>query len=47
MQYVVASALDGLPGRTQSDEIGLCVSASGLVLPCGATTLFTGADAQL
>ena len=29
-------------GRTVSDEIGLPVTESGLVLPCGATGLWTG-----
>lgn len=43
MQYVLGSLLPkGLDGTLSADEIGLPVTASGMVLPCGATALFTG-----
>ena len=43
MQYVLGSLLPkGLNGTLSADEIGLPVTASGMVLPCGATALFTG-----
>ena len=41
MQYILGALL--LPrwgGRVYSDEIGLPVTASGLVLPCGATAIW-------
>lgn len=38
MQYILASLLTPrFGGHTDADEIGLPVSASGLILPCGAT----------
>ncbi len=43
MQYVLASLLPkNLGGKVTADEIGLPVTASGLVLPCGATAIYTG-----
>ncbi len=42
MQYVLASLMQGFEGGTVSaDEIGLPVTASGLVLPCGATAVWS------
>lgn len=42
LTYMIHSALSEFPGTTVSDEIGLPVSASGLVLPCGASGRFEG-----
>ncbi len=39
MQYILGSLIDG--GRVTADEIGLPVTASGLVLPCGSTAVWT------
>lgn len=42
MQYVLGSVLPvGIGGTLSADEIGLPVTASGLVLPCGATAMWT------
>ena len=42
MQYVLsASVAAQLGGSVTGDEIGLCVSDSGLVLPCGATAIWS------
>ncbi len=41
MQYILASLMDTkYGGEFSADEIGLPVSASGLVLPCGATAMW-------
>ena len=41
MQYVLGSLLPkGIGGTLAADEIGLPVTASGMVLPCGATALW-------
>ncbi len=41
MQYILASLMDTkYGGAFSADEIGLPVSASGLVLPCGATAMW-------
>ena len=41
MQYVLGSLMPaGVGGRLEADEIGLPVTDSGLVLPCGATALW-------
>ena len=41
MQYVLGSLLpQGVKGTLSADEIGLPVTASGLVLPCGATAMW-------
>ena len=41
MQYVLASLISSKNGgKTAADEIGLPVTASGLVLPCGATAMW-------
>ncbi len=43
MQYVLGSLLPkGIGGTLSADEIGLPVTASGLVLPCGATAMWRG-----
>lgn len=39
MQYILGSLIQG--GRVQADEIGLPVTQSGLVLPCGSTAVWT------
>ncbi|MBQ3432499.1 MAG: class I SAM-dependent methyltransferase [Clostridia bacterium] len=42
MEYVLgASVAQKLGGSVESDEIGLRVSESGLVLPCGATAIWS------
>ena len=42
MQYVLGSLLPkNIGGNLSADEIGLPVTASGMVLPCGATAMFT------
>ena len=42
MQYILASRMPArVGGYTSADEIGLPVTASGLVLPCGATAMWT------
>ena len=41
MQYVLGSLLPkGVGGTLTADEIGLPVTASGMVLPCGATAMW-------
>ncbi len=41
MQYVLGALLPkGIGGTLTADEIGLPVTASGLVLPCGATAMW-------
>lgn len=41
MQYILSSVLSPtFGGQTESDEIGLPVTSSGLVLPCGATAIW-------
>ena len=41
MQYILGSVLcPTLGGSVQSDEIGLPVKNTGLVLPCGATAIW-------
>ena len=41
MQYILSSVLSPtFSGHTESDEIGLPVTSSGLVLPCGATAIW-------
>lgn len=41
MQYILSSVLSPtFGGHTESDEIGLPVTRSGLVLPCGATAIW-------
>ena len=41
MQYILSSVLSPtFGGHTESDEIGLPVTNSGLVLPCGATAIW-------
>ena len=42
MQYVLAASVgQTLGGKTQSDEIGLKVTDSQLILPCGATAIWS------
>lgn len=41
MQYILGSCVSRkFGGRLESDEIGLPVSRSGLILPCGATSMW-------
>ena len=42
LNYMISTALKKYPGTVKADEIGLPVSASGLVLPCGASGRFEG-----
>ena len=45
MRYVLGSLLPkGIGGVLEADEIGLPVTDSGLVLPCGATALWHSAE---
>ncbi len=47
MQYILASLIPPRHGgRTAADEIGLPVTATGLVLPCGATAMWTAEEAD-
>lgn len=42
MQYVLGSLLPkNIGGKLSADEIGLPVTASGMVLPCGATAMWS------
>ena len=43
MQYIVATLMQGRGGSTAADEIGLPVTANGLVVPCGATAMWLSA----
>lgn len=40
MQYILGSLISG--GTVEADEIGLPVTQSGLVLPCGSTAIWKG-----
>ena len=40
LSYMISSALSEFPGKVESSEIGLPVTLSGLVLPCGASGRF-------
>ena len=42
LSYMISSALSDYDGRVESSEIGLPVTLSGLVLPCGASGRFVG-----
>ena len=42
LNYMISTTLKKYPGTVKADEIGLPVSASGLVLPCGASGRFEG-----
>ena len=42
LHYMISTALKKFPGRIEADEVGLPVSDSGLVLPCGAAGRFLG-----
>ena len=42
LTYMISTALKEFEGTTTSNEIGLPVSATGLVLPCGASGRFEG-----
>ncbi len=41
MGYILGAVLQGRGGRIQADEIGLRASASGLILPSGASAYWT------
>ncbi len=40
MQYILSMVMKGKSGTASADEIGLPVTQTGLVLPCGATAMF-------
>lgn len=40
MQYILATLMKNRGGITAADEIGLPVTAGGLVVPCGATAMW-------
>ena len=43
MEYLLGTLLQTkFGGKVSSDEIGLPVTVSGLVLPCGSTAIFEG-----
>ena len=42
LTYMISTALKDFEGTTTSDEIGLPVTETGLVLPCGASGRFEG-----
>ncbi len=42
LTYMISTALKDFDGNTTSNEIGLPVSETGLVLPCGASGRFEG-----
>ena len=46
MQYVLGSLMPTRAGTLEADEIGLPVTDSGLVLPCGATAAYYGARSR-
>ena len=37
LQYMISLTLQDIPGHTESQEIGLPVQSTGLILPCGAS----------
>lgn len=43
MQYILATLMQRRGGSTAADEIGLPVTANGLVVPCGATAMWLSA----
>lgn len=42
LKYMITTALKDFPGTVTTDEIGLPVYSTGLVLPCGASGRFEG-----
>lgn len=44
LSYLLGTELARFPGSVTADEIGLPVSSNGLVLPCGASGRFEGAE---
>lgn len=46
MSYMLGTLLSNREGRVAADEIGLPVTESGLVLPCGATAVWTGKNVK-
>ena len=42
LHYMISTALKEFPGTVTAEEIGLPVTATGLVLPCGASGRFLG-----
>ena len=40
LHYMLGTALKGIPGTIEADEVGLPVTSTGLVLPCGASGRF-------
>ncbi|MBQ2466351.1 MAG: SAM-dependent methyltransferase, partial [Lachnospiraceae bacterium] len=40
LKYMISTALKDFEGTVEAEEIGLPVTASGLVLPCGASGRF-------
>lgn len=40
LSYMISTALNRFHGKVSADEVGLPVSSSGLVLPCGASGRF-------
>lgn len=43
LTYMLSTALKDFPGHAESEEVGLPVTETGLVLPCGAAGRFIGA----
>lgn len=47
MEYLLGVLLQKpMGGRVASDEIGLPVTSTGQVLPCGSTAIWTGKDVE-
>ena len=44
LTYMISSALSNFDGETTSAEVGLPVSSTGLILPCGASGRFVGTE---
>ena len=40
MGYVLEDIMGGFGGTCESDEIGIPVTGTGLILPCGSTSIF-------
>jgi len=44
MRYLLEEAFRGAPGRVECDEIGIKVTSTGGVLPCGSTAMYICED---
>ena len=46
LHYMLGTILKKFPGSIEADEVGLPVTETGLVLPCGAAGRFVGQRAE-